>query len=1056
MRDVERIGLATMVFLLLAGGAFLPAAEAVSFGAMGTRVLPGDTDFVPTLKPLPAGISAFLARREAGVAGDTRDDGHYVHFAAAAPTQLAANVAYRLTCGVASSGSCPTDVSKGTWSESGDQDVTSTPGYAGGSVVDFISRVRYMAIDDKPGWSVGDFLYVDVDNDGMLSAGDLRLVIGFGSFSCTNCQVGTVVAVGDGDLAEAGDGDRDRPLSLTYSPGVFKLFWWDGNGDGIVDRQDVLYLKGPSAPTYAGTQSVHPDIGDARMGEQQASAFTSLQADLGTVVQDLATDNKRTYRVATPTLVVTNTADPDPFDQHLLLHFPDPDGTNDHLREGDIFLHRGPGGGGGQVVTSKGSGATQPGQGTGIDASFTFTDRLRYQDLPPAGFTPNDPLFIKHPANSDLTKLQINDIRITQSLNHAANTIVKSGDLDINSVLIADANFVLKRHDQDGANQIQLRSLSSVQLADALGTQTSRWEPATEGLYMGSGTTVATGMTRLFHPSLSSGPTVLVDCDAPGLDGDCPGGPQDPGTLVSYQNIRVTGTDSVYDVGQSEYIYDSTDSVLNAGDLRVIDVGALTKGTTVADADADAAASALISGDTLLLDRDPACATTCLAFARAGAVQMLGSFGTRYTSTSSGFVPILTESTGAFNLVRYNRGDSTSASDDSFYATLQGGLPLALFDLRITPINPTAGSLIKTADTTYAEEVSGGSSFTRDGSAIPARLCYIDVDGLSGLSKKDPVYIEAIAATFGPPFGSPGTIHPFDLRLSPYPADSSISASQTYTSGTIIRAGDADLISGQTTCATPPAGQSWFFRFFDNDANGAFGSSGTSLTEDDVAYVTLGTTLNNAPPPLFALRVSGSGTSSSGFVGGGGGGGGGGTTPPTPPASPPPATPPAGGGNGGAAATSSDVAKANRAIDASLEVRRTEDGNVLRWLPQTGAAGYQIWRANSDYVLIDQTRDGTVGTYTDGKGSDTSHYLVTSYFRAAGGGFIGFVPDLDEGVPGGSDLLGTTASRSTNGDGDDGGDGEDGGEPKEDTPGIGLFAVLATLGAALVAARRRA
>ncbi|MEA3190884.1 MAG: hypothetical protein QOD77_1466 [Thermoplasmata archaeon] len=1051
-RASTKAGIAALaiVTILLLGA----ETAAVSYGSLGTKVQPGNPDFVPTLTYTLAGVTdAYLARRDIGIAADHADDAYYIHFGAAADTALTtAGRTFRLTCGVVlTSGACtPTTAKEGAWVGPGDPDAA-TPNFDGTLVLAPIEPlVRYLESDGKPGWTFGDGLYVDVGASGTLTAGDLRIVPpGLGAtaeFSCsgTTCTKARIVMAGDQDIVEANDADRTKPITLSFATGAFNLAWYDADNSGAINTSDAFFLKGPSAPTATGANTIHPDLGDVRVMQTTVNLLSS-SLDYGTVVTTATgVDAKPTYRQVAPGVAITNTADANLANQHMFLHFPDPDGTNAVLLQGDVTLYRGPSGSsGGVLVTTKGTSATSPGHGTGIDTyTASFAGQLRYYDQSPAGFSANDPIYLKRAGNVAAT-VEIGDVRITTALPaFAAGTQAKAGDSDLGLALVTDAALVVKRFDADNSDVTPLRAMASTLLSDGLGAVAGRWEPGTEALYTGSGATVVNGMMRLFHPSLADGPAQPVVC--PG-DADC-------GTaLTAYAKIRVTGVDTTYDAGSSEYIYDSENDRVDFGDVRVIDhpVGGVA-GTSVVNTDADATGINLATGDIVAVSYDPLCPAACFPFLAVGDAYLYGStFGARVTPATTGFVPVLRELAGSFTLVRFNRGDSGSAADDSFFASFAGALPLQVNDIRLTASGASAaGTLIKTGDTSYSQEVTGGAAFTRDSASLRTRLCYIDVDGRTGLSSTDPVYIEVDTVDFGAPFGATGTIQSFDLRATPYPA----TGTALHGAGTILLAGNSDLTSGQTTCATPGGGLTWFIRYFDANGNQRFDGADATQANDDVAYLVLGTTKDYAPPPVNAVRVSGTGGATGSTSGGGA----------PPPVAPPPPPPPTTSTDTSTSTTGSDTATTDSgttstsgtgpaagdlaAINAALRasIQATPEGNdvIVSWQQQPGVAGYQVWRMSSPWVKLLDVSPSTKA-FRDINPPAGSQYLVTAYTSMDAAG--GYIEDLNsQYVPG-------YASIPTSG------------IPGNNTPasGKGLipgFEVVALVGAvavALVAVRRR-
>lgn len=1035
----------------------LPAGQAVSYGSLGTKVVPGSTDFIPTLtETLPAGVDAYVARRDIGTAADNTDDAYYIIFGTGAETAITSTGnTYRLTCGVVlSSGTCGTaNAAEGRWVAPGDADVA-TPNLDGGAVLGTLeSMARFLEVDGIPGWSLADGLFVDLAGGGSLTANDVRLLkpgsAGVTVFTCTTCPNNRIVAAGDTDLGEAGDGDRVHPITATYATGAFKVLWWDGDNTGTVTTADVFYIKGPSAATYSGTVTQHPDIGDVRIVQSATNALSTSLTFGGPLTVSSTSEVKPQFRIITPRIAITNTADPDLPDQNLFLHFSDPDGIDNHLTFGDYFLYRGPSGGsGGTQVTTEGTGATTPGTGTGIDTDAAFTGLLRYYDLSPTGYSANDPIYVKRPANVAGT-VEIGDFRLSGTTGCTptctAGTVVKAGDSDIGSTLVTDADLVVKLYDADGSQYTVLRQVSSVLLADTLGATAGAWESATEPIYIGSGTAVASTVTRFYHPNaalsqLGTGGTGVIDCTNLVANPDCPTGATPAGTLSAYTNLRVTGPDATFDFAASEHAYDSVDDRLGPGDLRVTvhAVGGAI-GSAVLATSADALATALTAGDILFVAHDVACGS-CTSFMRVGDVFVVGStFGTRVTASTTGFIPVLAQQTTG-TLVRYNRNDAGSASDDTFYVSFAGALPLQINDIRLTGIGSIAGgTLIKTGDSTYVQEVAGGAQFTQDGALItdatnPDTLCYIDVDGRPGFSSNDPLYVDIDPAVFGGIFGAQGTLQSFDLRVTPYPA----TGTALHAAGTILLAGNSDLTSGQTTCAASTL--NWFLRTFDANGNGRFDAVDATASNDDIAYFALGTTLANAPPPLNAVRITGTGGATGSTAG---------TTVTTTTSATATSSTLSATTSSSTSTTSSDtvdIAQVNQALQASLTVQRSGGNNVLTWTEQSGVAGFQVFGSSSPFVLL-ATLGSSSATYTDAGAPADRSYVVTAFLP---GGELtadqvnaGTVPGYTAAPTG--ETPATTSQTQKPGGKDDPGF----------IPGPGLVPVVLALAALALVARRK-
>ena len=129
--------------------------------------------------------------------------------------------------------------------------------------------------------------------------------------------------------------------------------------------------------------------------------------------------------------------------------------------------------------------------------------------------------------------------------------------------------------------------------------------------------------------------------------------------------------------------------------------------------------------------------------------------------------------------------------------------------------------------------------------------------------------------------------------------------------------------------------------------------------------------------------------------------------------------------------TPQDLVDANEDLQATVDVARDGDDNVVTWqLPETDApiAGVQVWRSTSPYSLLETLRAGEDAfenrTFRDTGAPATARYIVTVFFGDAEAlGFFGQDDTLDD-VPGYSDLsederrdLGKASVEDSDGDG---------------------------------------
>ncbi len=134
--------------------------------------------------------------------------------------------------------------------------------------------------------------------------------------------------------------------------------------------------------------------------------------------------------------------------------------------------------------------------------------------------------------------------------------------------------------------------------------------------------------------------------------------------------------------------------------------------------------------------------------------------------------------------------------------------------------------------------------------------------------------------------------------------------------------------------------------------------------------------------------------------------------------------------------TTATLAAMNQALADSLTVKREGGANVLTWDDQDGEDGYNIFSADSPFVLLAYV-NGNVTTYRDAEGSSSRSYVVTAVLHAVGV----TADDVNNGdVPGYSGVpVGEAAPAGKKGF----------------IPAPGLAFALLALGAAFVLVRRR-
>jgi hypothetical protein len=569
----------------------------------------------------------------------------------------------------------------------------------------------------------------------------------------------------------------------------------------------------------------------------------------------------------------------------------------------------------------------------------------------------------------------------------AAGTVA-GGDSDVGTTLYATTRILADSSFAFGTTRIYYDS-------DALGT-------------------INNGDIRIRYPGGGgfSADTVMV-CTVATYNLDCGA----PVTADSY--VRITGTDGTWTTGKSEYVYYSKDTTLNAGDRRFQTFNAVTPGI-VAASDADVTHVAYGATDELYLQW---CEGTCAApvndLLHPGDLLFSSSGTTRITASSTGHVVTLTAlGTAVANqaVKRFDAGSNTIVSDDTFYLAFGAtATNVAVNDFRLTPYgSKTAGQQLASGDSTETSQV-----VTRSASAAKDLVKYVDLDGVTGYTSGDAVYVD------NNDLGGSAGLGQGDIRLTAVSAGGT-----TYSAGTIIVLGDKD-VPGFSYAGTQPT---WTLYMFDEDRDGV-------VSAGDTVYANPGAATTSLTPSLLAVRIGGTGVS-TGIV-----------------------TPPSTGGGTPATTTSTDtstvtttttttttttsgtttkpastgtvdLAAANIALAASLTVTRDGSDNVLAWQAQAGVMGYQVWRHTSPWSLV-TSLDAATTTYRDADAPKGAVYLVTAYSSEA----TKLTDIVTQDVPG----LGANPTSDHTATGG----------PKGAIPASGLLLGLGALGVCLLLARRR-
>lgn len=1033
---MRRTLLVSLVALLLLAN--LPAGQAVNYGTFGGKVLPSSTDFNPLYADTP-GADPTICSRDTGVAATASDDLYYLNIPGDGTTVSAFDV--RLT----SAGG----FSAGTLVSSADSDVSQS--FNGLACTAFETKVGYVEADGLAGYSPGD--QVVWSADAVLGTGDIRLSTSTPQDGSAGTAGTFVDATSATDVSAFGDNDGlypdcagSPPLGAACTGNAileqgtnFVPRFFDANINLVFDTGDSLYVAYKPASSQAPTS---PSINDLTL-----FAGTGAGGSFGAKVGRSSAD----YLVepdlfgTAPVLATIGTAG---LCSPLVIHFADALGAAAAtVQMDDIILYSNAatctspapastvtaGTRVSTVAHFQGSALT-PAAGVALAGLIYFVDANGngYQDA-------TDPVYLHRTIAlggtvDALPTLGIvaGDLRLTAvtagASSFTAGTVVGGTEADVGAfagsktsahadIHLTTQSWFVRRLNQDGASETPLQTATLVKYVDA-GTA-SRYDPATDAVYvdLDSSGTVTAGDTLLLGTAAAL-TTVLVAGD-----------------------FKVSGADATFDVARSESVYFSKDAFVNDEDLRVakgtgvtLTVGAA--GTQVAcPADADCTTQGIHSGD-LLQFSWCLTANSCFGRLQPNDLQVSPTLGTRTTTAvGADFVPTLKAlPTAGGRLLRQNLGESSSIVDDTFY--ISGGSTTAVTTsaVRITPLiaqSKAAGAFVVTGDTIDLAATATSSHPATAASLIRFR----DTDGLGGYTLNDVVYMDLA----DPPVtgATAGALTVADIRLS-------TQSSLSLTAGTFVLAGNSDLTAGTTFGAIPA--NEFTLAYFDDNVNGIFDNG-------DMLYAIPPSPASTTQPVVGAIYLAGGG----GTTTSGGGGGGGGAPVVTPPAtgttSPATSAPSSTAAPTSAAPTTAAdgtlggpalIVAANKGLDASLAVKRDDNGNTLSWTPQAGVSGYQVWSHTSPFVLLTNLADPSASGFRHPGADPATVYLVTAFsgtdgVLTAAQVNAGQVPGLAAGTTPGGDVAGTETASG-----------------KAPIPAPGLLLGVASVALALWAARRRA
>lgn len=1009
-----RLRFFTAVILLTALVAALPAG-AITYGAYGSRVLAAGTDFNPTYG---AGTlaGATICARDTGVLTTTSDDLYYLNADGAgttvAPFDLRLTTADGRTAGTLVSPG-DTDVSQ-TFSGAG-------PGLVAGCAA-LAANLRSLEADGLPGWTAGDFLVWSTDTT--LGAGDVRISVSTSSTGQDSQSVtaGTVVIVTDTDLANIANGNGLFPDCTAGPPtgsancvastiladaGNFVLRMFDANLNAALDTGDsVLAAYRPAATPDPSSYSLN-DV--YLLGGTYGSKVAASSADY-IAEPEIVCGGAVLVRCLTTAPVlgyIRSIGASDTSCDRLFIHFRDHDGVGSLVLMDDIVLYTpatglaactNPPPTSAIVAGTRVTTATSHYQGTAFQATAPLAANIFFVDVSANNrFDLTDPVYINKPAafgggagTCATAPLCVTDgdFRVTTVTagagTFAAGTIVGATDSDVSTFATtgintqAGSSWVPRFIDNDGSDDIPLQTLPSIMIHDANGD--SIWQPATESVYRDVGTTAnvagCIGTTDCVNNGdflLHAGSdTALGAPSATTAISGCPGAADCSFTAASLlpvsSDFKVTGSDTTVEAVRGETVYFSKDAFVNSEDFAL----SAATGSAIGAGQVSCAANACANEGLHASDRfvfSLCAAGTCPPRVLQGEVQVGPTSGTRQASSGADFIPSLRNfPVAGATLLRYNKGDVGTITDDAYYASTDGAT-ISTQDGRLVAFDAgrTAGSIVVSGDT--QELSAAGDTSAGAAGGLAALFAARDVDGTTGYTLLDPVYVNNPGGALGGTVDA--VLSAYDLRVTEATA-----GGQTYAAGTIVSPGHADLNSGTAYLNLG----AWLFGYHDDNMNAVFDTG-------DVAYALPPGTpaLSTFPqPPLGAIRLSGTAATGGGTTGGGG--------VVNPPVTTTTSTTTVTSTSTSDTSTSTDtdtgttsststqapsLASLNLRIAASLEVERDGEDNVLTWDDVNGESGYQVFGSTSPFVLVDTLPAGTT-TYRDEGADEDRKYLVTA------------------------------------------------------------------------------
>lgn len=1003
--------LLTAIFLAMA-----PAGQAGFHGNMGSFVSStSDQDFLSVLEGSPGGEKFCF-----GYIEDSSDPGD------------AASYAWMFH--IATSGTCDTSespTSQRTWlitdfgGNTQQKWITSADTQYTGTDFDGIEELTtakewmcYSESDGIEGYSIGDIIYV---KEGFSEAGtqnlevdDLRLTVVSSSTLTPFSESVGIVESSDTDFKRGGEssgsppsGDPSRlPVDRSLTCGGFDVKMLNLGTINTINSQDAYYITHSDLLTDA---TVYP-------GMLRITSNSDVSGH-GQKVLTANNDNKHTLNVVgladLNLVVVDDEGTGDIFDKKLAIQqadHPAGDNADDLIQMHDIFIKRGTGDSSsspGTLVTAAPS-SSQIGVASEIDDSTPLKDQIYYMDKSPTGvFDEDDPVYIKHPDNGDSGGVQEGDIRLDVP-GQSSGTSVRTSDSDFleHQGSNGEFDFTLKLFSERDDTRMPLKSVSNGKFISA--TDIATWDPTTDPVFITSASKMEVGMEarQVWNPATEQPVNIDVDCDGNNPVGEAGGDDWcgDEDSLKTGGKLKTTGQKSTWqDDGEDDgdRLYWSDDNFLTIGDYRMGHGAAFTQNhvsttgqVAAGDADVDPGALFQSSGVTLFASTD-----STFEHPTSGDIQLFPSFGTRWTHSTSGAVPNPQEIT-SYGIVRADLDDGGSLLDDVYYLDFSSTPCTDLSPgraLRMLPFDgKNAGSFVVSGDTEELQSTQQCEDATPEN-----HFGYID-NAPTGLGSTDFVYLN-LPDGIG---GSTGiTLSQWDSRVTP-----ASHGSENFAAGTQVMVADSDhqSFSGDALEGSGDAKIFWW------DAN-----HNDVVDQDDALWLRIRTGLTTDTPTFLDIRLNGSPASGGGGSGGGSGGG-----DPSDPVTRP------------TASFTVDVEGREITLDAS-ESAAISGRSITSFAwdfgddnEATGSTATHTYDEEGQYTVRLTVTDSQDETAT------TTRTVQTE----------GYVPPGDDDDDNGNGISDDDGMS----DDDDEGDGEE-----EATPGIAIVAVLAVLGVALFALRKR-